>query len=284
MKRPAPRPLAAKSAPVSLFTKSSKFPPLAPGKFLLPVFLLAVFLLLAVASAKAQSEKPQRSESERNFFDLLNHERSAQGLPELRWDEALSQAARLHVLRLSSLNTLEHQVPGEPALVDRLTEAGARFSVIAENIGVGPNPRAIHSGWMDSPGHRKNILDPRFTSVGIAAVRAAGGLFVVQDFVLSVSSFSVEEQEKKVAALLAEAGWLVSGSEEEARKACETDRIEKGTGPRAMVRFETPDLIKLPEEVDKRMRDYLFRNVAIGACLTGAAPGFARFRVALLLF
>jgi hypothetical protein len=185
---------------------------------------------------------------------------------------------------MSNLNMLEHQLSGEPNLTDRLADAGARFTVIAENIAIGPNARTIHAGWMGSPGHRKNILDPRLTSVGIAAVRGTGGLFAVEDFALSVSNLSVEEQEKKVTALLTEGGWRVNDSKEEARKACETNQIAAGTGTRAIVRFETPDLSKLPEDVEKSMRSKPFRNVAVGACRTDGAAGFARFRIAVLLF
>ena len=289
MKKSAPHLLAARVPAAWLFAKKSKSRPralknVARKKFLFPNFLLFVFLFSIVASAEPQLEKLLRNESEREFFELLNHERSAQGLPELQWDEALFKAARLHALRMSNLDRLEHQLPSEPNLADRLTEAGAQFSVIAENIAIGPNPQTIHNGWMDSPGHRKNILDPRLTSVGIAAVRGTGGLFAVEDFALSVSNLSVEDQEKKVAALLTESGWRVNGSKEEARKACQTNQIESGTGPRAMVRFETPDLSKLPEDVEKRMRARPFRNAAVGACQTGVAAGFARFRIAVLLF
>src|SRR6266436_4222505 len=129
--------------------------------------LVAAFLFLISARTSAQL---QRNDSERQLFDALNHERTAQGLSALRWDAALFKAARQHALRMANLNMLEHQLPNESNLEARLAEAGARFSLIAENIAVGANPQIIHSGWMDSPGHRKNILDLRLTSVGIAVV------------------------------------------------------------------------------------------------------------------
>ena len=247
-------------------------------------FLAAFFLFFFSLRANAQSQTLNRNETERELFDLLNHERAAQNLSALKWDEALFKAARQHALRMSNLNMLEHQLPSEPNLTDRLAEAGARFGVIAENIAIGPNARTIHAEWMGSPGHRQNILDPRLTSVGIAAVRGTGGLFAVEDFALSVSNLSVEEQEEKVAALLTKRGWRVNDSKEEARKACETNQIAAGTRTRAIVRFETPDLSKLPEDVEKSMRSKPFRNVAVGACRTGGAAGFARFRIAVLLF
>jgi hypothetical protein len=216
----------------------------------------------------------------------VNHERTAQSLAPLEWDETLAKAARLHARRMAFYNLVEHQLSGEPDLEARLAEAGARFGAIAENIAVGPNPQTIHDGWMQSPGHRGNILNPRMTAVGIAAVRTNAGLFAVEDFTLSVSNLSVEEQEKKVAALLTEIGWRVNGSKEEARKACETGQIEAGTrvGAMSLVRFETTDLTKLPEEVERKLRSKPYRSATVGACQGSSGTGFAHFRIAVLLF
>src|SRR5207249_132434 len=157
------------------------------------------------------------------LFEALNRERTAQGLSVLQWDDALFKAARQHALLMLNLNRLEHQLPSESNLEGRLAEAGVRFSVIAENIAIGPNPQTIHAGWMDSPGHRKNILDPRLTSVGIAAVRGPGGLFAVQDFSQIVPDLSVEQQEQKVASLLGRMGVRAVEASEYARKTCEKE-------------------------------------------------------------
>jgi len=247
------------------------------------LFLAVVFLPFLPFALRAQQ---QMNDDERQFFDAVNRERAAQSLAPLRWDETLAKAARLHARRMAFYNIVEHQLSGEADLETRLTEAGARFGVIAENIGVGPNPQIIHDGWMHSPGHRNNILDARVNAVGIAAVRNNAGLFAVQDFTLAVDALNLEQQEKKVETLLTESGWRVGGSREDARKACETDQIGSGLQLHAMsmVRYETSDLSKLPEGVEKKMRSKAARNVAVGACSAGGGPGFARFRIALLLF
>src|SRR5207245_4146147 len=116
----------------------------------------AIFLFFISAGANAQL---QRNDSERQLFEALNRERATQNLSALQWDDVLFKAARQHALRMANLNMVEHQLPSEADLEGRLAEAGARFSVIAENIAVGASPPIIHGGWMDSPGHRKNILD-----------------------------------------------------------------------------------------------------------------------------
>ena len=241
----------------------------------------AAFLFFFSTRANAQL---QRNDSERQLFESLNHERTAQGLSALQWDSALFKAARHHALLMLNLNMLEHQLPNEPGLEARLAEAGARFSAIAENIAVGPNPETIHKGWMNSPGHRKNILDPRLTSVGIAAVRGPGGLFAVQDFSQVVPELSVEEQEKKVASLLTAQGFRLSNARDGARKTCETDAGLAGTSAKSMIRFEVADLNKLPEEIERKIRSGASGKVAVGACHANGAPGFTRYRIAVLFF
>src|SRR5260370_38671535 len=144
-----------------------------------------------------------------------------------------------------NLNMLEHQLPGEPKLDERLAEVGARFSAIAENIAIGANPQIIHAGWMKSPDHRKNILDLRFNSVGIAAVHGPGGLFAVQDFSQSVPELNVEQQEQKVAALLATLGLRSATATHGARRPCDNDAAFAGTSARAMIRFEAPAVTTL---------------------------------------
>jgi hypothetical protein len=244
---------------------------------------LPVAALLLLISARAGAQL-QRNDSERQLFDALNRERSAQGLSALQWDNSLFKAARKHALLMLNLNMLEHQLPGESSLEARLAEAGARFSVIAENIAIGPNPQTIHTGWMNSPGHRKNILDPRLTSVGIAAVHGPGGLFAVQDFSHLVQDLSVEEQEQKVASLLIAEGFRSANATDGARKTCETDAGLAGTSARAMIRFEATDLNKFPEEIERKIRSGPYTKASVGACRANAAGGFSHYRIAVLFF
>ncbi len=243
--------------------------------------LAAAFLFFSSTSAGAQL---QRNDSERQLFEALNRERTAQGLSALQWDNALFKAARQHALRMANLNMLEHQLPSELNLEGRLAEVGARFGAIAENIAVGDNPQIIHAGWMDSPGHRKNILDPRLTSVGIAAVRGPGGLFAVQDFSQMVPDLSVEQQEQKVVSLLAARGFRSANATGDARKTCETDAGFAGTSAKSMIRLEVTDLNELPEGVERKIRSGSYSKAAVGACRAKRAAGFTRYRIAVLFF
>ena len=243
--------------------------------------LAAAFIFFFSANANAQL---QRNDSERQLFEALNRERAAQGLSTLQWDDVLFKAARSHALRMADLNMLQHQLPNEPNLEGRLAEAGAHFSVIAENIAFGANPQTIHRGWMNSPGHRKNILDPRLTSVGIAAVHGPGGLFAVQDFSRPVPELSVEEQEQKVLSLLTARGFRAADATNAARKICENDAGLPGTSAKSMVRFEATDLNQLPEGLERKIRSGAIGKVAVGACHANGVAGFSRYRIAVLFF
>jgi uncharacterized protein YkwD len=243
----------------------------------------ATFVFFA-ASANAQTQTPPRNESERELFELLNHERVANHLPELKWDDALFKAAREHALRMLDLDEIEHQLPGEPGLEERLAASGARFTFIAENIALGRNASTIHSGWMDSPGHRANILRARATSVGIAVVRGTAGLYAVQDFSQAFGNVSLEQQEKQVASLLAARGLHVTGGSDNARKSCDSNAGLPKMQSGAVIRFETGSLNEIPPELDEKIRREPFGNVSVGACRTSEAAGFAHYKISLLFF
>lgn len=246
--------------------------------------IFATGILYFSAAAAAPAQTPPRNETERELFELLNHERSTQGLPELHWDAALFKAARQHALLMLNLNILEHQLPGEPNLEERLTNVGARFTFVAENIAFGKDSATIHSGWMKSSGHRKNILEPRATAVGIAAVRGSSGIFAVEDFAESFHTMSLDQQENQVASLLRAKGLHVTGANEDARKACDANSGIPGTRAWSVVRFDAPDLQALAPELEKRIRKEPYQNVAVGACHTSAAAGFVRYRIALVFY
>jgi hypothetical protein len=248
----------------------------------LPAAAICVFLSAAIPSAHAQ----KLSEDEQILFDSANRERAAQSLPPLHWDQSLATAARKHANRMAFYNLVEHQLSGEPDLQVRLTEAGARFGAFAENIAVASNAGMIHSGWMDSPGHRRNILNPNLNAIGIAAVRGSGGLFAVQDFSQQVTPMSLGEQEKKVISLMIAHGMHKVAASDDARKTCEMESGISVSGVRSVqaIRFETSDLSKLPDEVEKKLRGLAFQTAAVGACKTSGAPGFAHYRIAILIF
>lgn len=224
------------------------------------------------------------SADEQALLDAANRERLALHLQPLRWDAILASAARQHAIVMTREHDLSHQYPGEPPLDQRAAEAGARFDAIAENIAVGPNAEEIHDGWMHSPGHRKNILNPGVTAVGIAVVRGRDGLYAVQDFSRLIPDLSVAQQEQKTIALLSSFGLQSIESTSDARKTCAAANGFSGGRPVEIFRYETADLSKLPDEVNKALRAKPFRRAEVGACAASAAAGFVRFRFAVVFY
>ena len=102
---------------------------------------------------------------------LLNHERATHGLPALTQDPRLSAAAQRHAEDMGRRRFYAHDNPSGLSPDQRMREAGYDGATTGENIhwGVGKNatPARITKEWMESPGHRGNILRPQFTRVGI---------------------------------------------------------------------------------------------------------------------
>jgi uncharacterized protein YkwD len=140
---------------------------------------LIAFLIIYSASALAQQKT---SDAEHDLFNAVNQERKAHGLPTLKPDEALANAARAHAQRMAEQGTVSHQLPGEPNLLARAKAAGAHFTWLSENVDEGPNPTAIHQSFMKSPQPRANILDPDMDSAGIGVAERNGQLYAVEDF------------------------------------------------------------------------------------------------------
>ncbi len=140
---------------------------------------LTTLLILCATSALAQQKI---SDAERDLLNAVNQARKAQGLPSLKLDDALANAARQHAQRMAELGTISHQLSGEPNLVARAKAAGARFTWISENVDEGSNTTAIHQSFMKSPQHRANILDTDMDSAGIGIAEHNGQLFAVEDF------------------------------------------------------------------------------------------------------
>jgi len=112
----------------------------------------------------------------------VNRVRKEQGLPGLKWNDALAAAARKHARVMAEHGDAQHGFPGEPGMAARATQAGAKFSSLSENVCQGARLEAIAAEFLNSPMHRANILDSDMDSVGIGVVEKGGQLFAVEDF------------------------------------------------------------------------------------------------------
>lgn len=122
-----------------------------------------------------QSELTVDLASERIMFDLVNQERVKVGVKPLVWDENLTHVGRTHSQDMFERGYFSHYSPEGEDVGDRLGQVGIDYSLAGENLALAPNVNRAHTGLMNSPGHRRNILDPAFTKVGIGAID--GGIY-----------------------------------------------------------------------------------------------------------
>jgi uncharacterized protein YkwD len=110
---------------------------------------------------------------------LINRERTSRGLRELRTNRRLSRAAVAHNEDMIKQGYFEHVSPTGKDVVDRLRSTGyllgrVKTWLVGENLawGIGTlsTPREIVTSWMNSPGHRRNMLNRRFREIGIGVV------------------------------------------------------------------------------------------------------------------
>ncbi len=241
--------------------------------------LLAAWMLM-VCAAHGQDDAARR------IFDLTNQDRQEHGLPALRWNDALAAAAQAHAGRMVREPVLSHQYPGEAELAARAASAGAHFQAVAENIAVGPNPQSIERGWMHSPTHRANILDPKMNALGVAVAARGGSLYAVEDFEESSEALTLAQVEQRVRELLRADNVDASAPAGPAEQACSMGHgIPQGSNVRSIVRFETPDLTQLPSQVAQQIRSGDFRKAAVGACAPQPdQANFTTYRVAILFY
>lgn len=95
--------------------------------------------------------------------------------PALRWNDQLAHASRNHTLDMGKRGYFDHTTPEGVPFSDRITGAGYLWRTAGENIAAGqPSPAAVVDGWLKSPGHCTNIMNPAFTELGVGAVTVAG--------------------------------------------------------------------------------------------------------------
>ncbi|MEU0008748.1 sigma-70 family RNA polymerase sigma factor [Streptomyces sp. NPDC006314] len=114
---------------------------------------------------------------------LVNKERAAVGCGPLTEDRQLEEAAQSHSDDMAARTFFDHTNPDGADPARRITEAGYRWSTEGENIAQGQQTaEAVMESWMNSPGHRANILNCSFKDIGVGVHKGAGGPWWTQDF------------------------------------------------------------------------------------------------------
>ncbi len=146
------------------------------------ILVLAVFAacVLAFRSIAAEEKKtPPKLDltaDEKAILELTNQARVTEKLPPLTPNAALFQAARSHSDNMAKQDKLEHLLDGK-RVGDRVTAAGYDYDEVAENVAVTDEGTAkdIVDGWLKSEGHRKNLLNPAVTEIGLGVAKSAKG-------------------------------------------------------------------------------------------------------------
>jgi hypothetical protein len=248
------------------------------------ICVLAAVLLPSVALVP---ESPRiGSVAEQYLFSAANAERAQHGLRPLRWDETLHRAAQRHAGEMAARESISHQYPGELDLAERGHAAGAKFTVISENVAEAWSAPEIHDAWMHSPDHRANLLDPRVNSVGISVMRRGRQLYAVEDFDRTMESMSFAQQESAIAELLrTEARLSMLPNVEDARRTCEMSSGYAGARkPWFVQRFTTSSLDRLPETLRQKLATGKYHSAVVGACEARGSGSFTPYAIAVLLF
>ncbi len=256
----------------------------------------AVLMVPGLVFAQGQNDTGGQSETGANLqaeaeqvLALANHARHIAGAGQLQWDPALAAAALYHCRWMVREGQIAHRYGGEPDLAQRAADAGAHFGVIEENVAIGPSAAGIHEEWMESPGHRANLLSPDVDRVGIAVMASRGVLYAVADYTQGVPSLSASQVEARVADLIRVSGIAIANDHALARTACATDsglpRGATGSQPRFIMRWQDSDLDKLPQALADKLSTGNYRSAAIGSCPAPAGESaFSAYRVAVLLY
>lgn len=138
---------------------------------------LTAILLMAFETTRIETSKVMVGTYQTQVFranelqlmDLSNAIRNRLGLKAFLWDEKIAAVARKHSLDMATNGYFDHINLSGQSPFDRIKAAGINFSVAAENIAAGyPSAIVVHQAWMNSPGHRQNVLaDIKYFGAGI---------------------------------------------------------------------------------------------------------------------
>jgi len=257
------------------------------------------------SDSAAASSTGEDSAAENELLEALNQSRALAGVARLRRNESLRAAALVHAQRMVESQRLEHQLSGEPSLLERIAQVsplnGAlKIDRAGENIANATCAPGANKVLMRSAPHRQNLLDSEFNVVGVAAIWSQGRLYVVQDFAREVASYSAEQS-----------GQLVRRAVDEMRQESGLPELVQLTPPRldeaacSLARESRPNARLLATAYDNRkiitytqshpgvlpqgalrlLRDPAAQQFAVGTCYArNAAYPTGMYWVAILLY
>ncbi len=120
---------------------------------------------------------------EAQMVNLVNYERGRLGLSPLTADGAITEIARSHSRDMFIRRYFSHVSPDGYDVADRFRAANIAYGMAGENLAYAPDVETAHEGLMNSAEHKANILEPRFTRIGIGVIRTDSyGIMFTQNF------------------------------------------------------------------------------------------------------
>lgn len=131
--------------------------------------LIIMLMLLGTSGASASSNSYKYEdvpEYAHRILELVNQEREKRGIEAMKLSPGLMGASEVRAGEL--LKRFSHTRPNGKSALDMILKSG---STVGENIAAGqPTPADVMESWMNSPGHKMNILNPQFTHLGVGYV------------------------------------------------------------------------------------------------------------------
>lgn len=115
---------------------------------------------------------------EQQVIDLVNKQRAARGLQQLKANWELCRVARFKSQDMIDMKYFSHQSPTYGSPFTMMQSFGIRFSNGGENIAYGQRtPQEVMNSWMNSPGHRANILSATYNQIGCGVAKSSNGTY-----------------------------------------------------------------------------------------------------------
>ena len=132
----------------------------------------------------ATSAPVSNSSYAKEMLNLINQERVANGVAQLKWNEELAKVAQAKAQDMVDNNYFSHTSPTYGSPFDMMKSFGISYRYAGENIAKNSSVAKAHTALMNSEGHRKNILNSNFTSIGIGVVKTSSNSYtIVQMFI-----------------------------------------------------------------------------------------------------
>lgn len=127
-------------------------------------------------TAAAPSSNSAFTDFQTHVIDLVNKERTSRGLNVLSGNTKLSDVATIKSQDMAALGYFDHTSPTYGSPFDMMKQFGIHYQTAGENIAMGQTtPEQVMNDWMNSEGHRANILNAAFTQIGIGIAKDTNG-------------------------------------------------------------------------------------------------------------